>query len=59
MRKFNGIGRQHFHLFLKKSEWRFNNPSPQLPLPQLRVMGWKEFKLAIWYSPKFYLPCTP
>jgi transposase len=36
MRKFNGIPRQHFHLFLKESEWRFNNPSPQLQLRQLR-----------------------
>ncbi len=36
MRKFNGIPKHHFHLFLKESEWRFNNPSPQLQLHQLR-----------------------
>jgi transposase len=27
MRKFNGIPRQHFHLFLKECEWRFNTGS--------------------------------
>ena len=36
MRKFNGIPKHHFHLFLKECEWRFNNPSPQLQLLQLR-----------------------
>lgn len=36
MRKFNGIPKHNFHLFLKESEWRFNNPSPQLQLRQLR-----------------------
>ncbi len=28
MRKFNGVPRQHFGLFLKECEWRFNNPDP-------------------------------
>ena len=28
MRKFNGVPREHFHLFLKECEWRFNNGSP-------------------------------
>ncbi|MBT4733208.1 IS1595 family transposase, partial [Candidatus Woesearchaeota archaeon] len=28
MRKFNGIPRQHFHLFLKECEWRFNIGTP-------------------------------
>ncbi len=36
MRKFNGIPRQNFGLFLKECEWRFNNPSPQMQLKQLR-----------------------
>ena len=26
MRKFNGISKEHFPLFLKECEWRFNNP---------------------------------
>ena len=26
--KFNGIPRQHFHLFLKECEWRFNIGTP-------------------------------
>lgn len=36
MRKFNGIPRQHFGLFLKECEWRFNNPNPQTQLQQLK-----------------------
>lgn len=36
MRKFNGIPRQNFGLFLKECEWRFNNPNPQTQLKQLR-----------------------
>ncbi len=36
MRKFNGIPRTHFHLFLKECEWRFNNPKPQTQLHQLK-----------------------
>lgn len=35
MRKFNGIPRAHFHLFLKECEWRFNNSDPKLQLKQL------------------------
>lgn len=36
MRKFNGIPAKHFPLFLKKCEWRFNNPSPQMQLKQMK-----------------------
>jgi transposase len=43
MRKFNGIPRQHFGLFLKECEWRFNNPNPQSQLKQLRQ--WVDEKL--------------
>lgn len=43
MRKFNGIPRQNFGLFLKECEWRFNNPSPQSQLKQLRQ--WVDKKL--------------
>ena len=25
MRKFNGVPKEHFGLFLKNCEWRFNN----------------------------------
>ena len=35
MRKFNGIPKEHFHLFLKKCEWRFNNSDPKIQLKQL------------------------
>ena len=36
LRRFNGIPKAHFHLFLKECEWRFNNPSPQTQLVQLK-----------------------
>ncbi len=38
LRRFNGIPREHFGLFLKECEWRFNTPDPKaqlLPLKQL------------------------
>jgi transposase len=35
MRRFNGIPREHFPLFLKECEWRFNNPKPEDQLNQL------------------------
>ncbi len=36
MRKFNGVPRAHFPLFLKECEWRFNNPNPKSQLIQLK-----------------------
>jgi transposase len=36
MRKFNGIPKDNFPLFLKECEWRFNNPNPKSQLRQLR-----------------------
>ena len=36
MRKFNGISKGSFALYLKECEWRFNTPSPTLQLAQLR-----------------------
>ena len=38
MRKFNGIPKQHFHLFLKECEWRFNNPDPKAQLSQVKQL---------------------
>lgn len=35
MRKFNGILKEHFPLFLKECEGRFNNPKPQAKLKNL------------------------
>ncbi len=35
LRKFNGIPRDHFHLYLKEYEWRFNNSDPLIQLSQL------------------------
>jgi transposase len=36
MRKFNGVPKAHFGLFLKECEWRFNNSDPSTQLAQLR-----------------------
>lgn len=36
MRKFNGVPKANFGLFLKECEWRFNNPAPQAQLVQLK-----------------------
>jgi len=36
MRKFNGVPKHNFELFLKECEWRFNNPSPKEQLHQLK-----------------------
>ena len=36
MRKFNGIPKEHFGLYLKECQWRFNTPNPKLQLAQLK-----------------------
>jgi len=36
MRKFNGVPKESFPLFLKECEWRFNNPDPKLQLKILK-----------------------
>jgi transposase len=38
MRKFNGIPRQHFHLFLKECEWMFNTGTPMDLLVDLKKL---------------------
>ena len=38
LRKFNGIPREHFGLFLKECEWRFNNPDPKSQLLMLKQL---------------------
>ena len=35
LRKFNGVPKESFPLFLKECEWRFNNPNPKAQLTQL------------------------
>lgn len=36
LRKFNGVPKDNFPLFLKECEWRFNNPRPNVQLKQLK-----------------------
>ena len=38
MRKFNGVPKENFGLFLKKCEWRFNNSDPSFQLIKLKQM---------------------
>ncbi len=35
LRKFNGVPKQHFHLYLAECQWRFNCPNPKTQLRQL------------------------
>ena len=36
MRKFNGVPKEYFPLYLKECEWRFNTPTPKAQLSQLK-----------------------
>jgi transposase len=36
MRKFNGVPKDQFGLYLKECEWRFNNSDPSRQLLRLR-----------------------
>ena len=38
MRKYNGIPKNHFDLFLKECEWRFNTGSPKQLLDDLKII---------------------
>jgi len=38
MRKFNGVPKENFGLFLKECEWRFNNSDPSFQLTKLKQM---------------------
>lgn len=38
LRKFNGVPKDHFHLYLKECEWRFNNPKPDEQLKLLKQL---------------------
>ena len=38
LRRFNGIPRAHFELYLKECEWRFNHSDPKEQLSQLKQM---------------------
>ena len=39
LRKFNGIPREHFYLFLKECEWRFNHSDSKEQLKLIRHLG--------------------
>ena len=38
LRKFNGVPTNHFHLYLKECEWRFNNQKPDKQLKMLKQL---------------------
>ena len=40
MRKFNGVPKQHFHLYLKECEWRFN--TKKLSIMKTLLLQWVE-----------------
>ena len=43
LRKFNGIPKEHFHLYLKECEWRFNCSNSKSQITQLKQWV-KEYK---------------
>ena len=38
LRKFNGVPKEHFGLYLKECEWRFNTPDPKAQLLTLKQL---------------------
>lgn len=38
LRKYNGVPKKNFHLFLKECEWRFNIGSPKALLDDLKII---------------------
>jgi len=38
LRKFNGVPKENFRLFLKECEWRFNTPDPKVQLRQVKQL---------------------
>ncbi len=38
LRRFNGVPKDHFHLYLKECEWRFNNPKTDDQLKLLKQL---------------------
>jgi transposase len=44
LRKFNGIPKNHFYLYIKECEWRFNFGSPQKLLKTLKQLTYSHFK---------------
>ena len=38
LRKYNGIPKDHFYLYLKECEWRFNTPDPKQQLTELKQL---------------------
>ena len=43
LRKFNGIPKDHFPLYLKECEWRFNNPKTEDQLKMLKQLVKENF----------------
>ncbi|PLV64676.1 transposase, partial [Brachyspira pilosicoli SP16] len=42
LRKFNGIPKEHFHLFIKECQFRFNNPKVEKQLEIIYNLARKE-----------------
>jgi hypothetical protein len=49
MRKLNGIPRQHFNLFLKECEWRFNIGAPSKLLVGLKSLLKESYQVSTHY----------
>jgi transposase len=55
MRKFNDIDKNHFNLFLKECEWRFNIGDPRNLLRNLKMILKEFFKNLRCYVPNIFL----
>lgn len=57
LRKYNGIPKHHFSLFLKECEWRFNYGSPRQLKKHLAPLGPLSYPIMISYaSPNDFAP---
>jgi len=52
MRKFNGVPKEHFRLFLEECEWRFNTSKLQAQLKPIKQ--WGNLQIIIFYKIKYY-----
>ncbi len=58
MRKFNGVPKVQFGLYLKACEWRFNNSDPKGQLVQLKQWVKQYLRYLSGSAPKYYFQCN-
>ena len=56
LRKFNGIPKEHFELYLKECEWRFNNSEIKVKISILKQLVKSSLSQLSRTAPCFFLP---